>query len=94
VLWYKDEAVREQSAQVLRTRAATLSEVLARPVGWHEAALAIQEGFQRALGIELEEADLTPEERARASRLHAQYSDPGWTAVRRERRPVVTRESR
>lgn len=89
VLRYKDEADRERSAQVLRTRAATLGEVLARPVGWNEAALAIQEGFQHALGIELEEVDLTEEERTRASRLHAQYSDPEWTAARRERRPVV-----
>ena len=89
VLRYQDEADRERAAHVLRTRAATLSEVLARPVGWHEAALAIQEGFQHALGIELEEAGLTQEERTRASRLHAQYSDPEWTAARRERRSVV-----
>ncbi|MEX0787257.1 MAG: biotin/lipoate A/B protein ligase family protein [Anaerolineales bacterium] len=89
VLRYQDEADRERSVQVLRTRAATLSEILARPIGWHEAATEIQKGFQVALGILLEEADLTPTERAAAGRLHAQYADPEWTKARRERPPVV-----
>ena len=89
VLRYGDEGARERAGQRLHARAATLSEVLARPVGWHEAALGIREGFQHALGIEFEEADLSPGERNRADSLRAQHSDPQWTTAHRERRPVV-----
>jgi lipoate-protein ligase A len=89
VLRYEDEGAREHSAHLLHARAATLSEVLARPVGWHEAALGLQEGFHHALGLEWDEADLSREERDRASQLRAQYSDPQWATAHRERRPVA-----
>jgi lipoate-protein ligase A len=77
-LRYQNEGDRERSAQFLRTQAVTLGEVLARPIAWQEAALGIQNGFRHALRIEFEPADLTPEERIRASRLLARYSDPEW----------------
>lgn len=64
----------------VRGRAATVQEVLGRPVTWDEAAAAITAGLAAALNLRLEPGALTQDELAWAKELRAQkYAAPDWT---------------
>jgi lipoate-protein ligase A len=66
-------------AESLRSRVASLSEALGRPVGADEARVALLAAM-RALGISLVADTLTPAEATDAERLNAlKYGDPTWT---------------
>lgn len=67
----------------LQSRATCLRETLGRPVSFEEVAGALVEGFQEALGLELEAGQPDPEEWETAKRLRwEKYTDPAWTMAR------------
>jgi len=79
-LAYAREADRQAAAGRVRRRAATLEELLARPVAWDQAAEAMADGFRRALGLRLFDAAPSEEETARAAELRRQrYAADEWT---------------
>ncbi len=79
-LAYAHEAEREAAAERVRRRAATLKELLARPVAWDQAAEAIADGFRHALGLRLVEATPSEDETARAAELRRmRYAAEAWT---------------
>jgi lipoate-protein ligase A len=81
VLRYEDREERAQAAEQVRSRAATVGELLGRTVTWEVAAQALVDGFQQALGIRLEAAELTAVERERCrAHLDERYLLPAWTA--------------
>ncbi|MDO8490890.1 MAG: biotin/lipoate A/B protein ligase family protein [Dehalococcoidia bacterium] len=70
----------------LRSRLTTLSELLGRRVDAKEAAAALQLGFERALGVALEEGQPTDEEMALAASLMTEkYGKPAWNLARAAR---------
>jgi len=80
VLRYRSQAERAQAAEQVRSRAATVGELLGRQVSWEDAAQALVDGFQQALGIRLEAADLTDAEQERCrAHLTERYLLPAWT---------------
>jgi lipoate-protein ligase A len=69
---------REQAA--LRNATATVADAVGRPVTFDELGGAVVAGFMRAFDAEMDEAPLTPAERARVAELvRTKYADPGWT---------------
>ncbi len=79
-LRFEDEAARENAAQRLLARAATVEAILGKPIAWDEAAQAFVEGFETELGIRFERGELSPSELARTEELVAEkYADPAWT---------------
>ena len=80
VLDFPDEATRRLRIERLRSRAATAEGLLGRPVGWAEAARAIQAGFSEALGLKFDQRDLSQDEARRADQLRQiRYAHPDWT---------------
>ncbi|MCJ7824106.1 MAG: hypothetical protein MUP44_04355, partial [Anaerolineales bacterium] len=80
VLPFPDEAQREIARSQLVVRAATLEDIIGRPIAWSQAAEAFIQGFQSALNFSFHAASLTPAEVADGERLlHEQYLNPGWT---------------
>lgn len=68
------------SAERVRARATTLSEVLGRSVSWEESAAAIVQGFESALDLSLLPSPLTDEEQRLADKLREQkYRAQEWT---------------
>lgn len=70
-LSYDSDYERETAKITVRRRAATLADVLGRPVTWDEAAAAVADGFRTALDIELTESTLSVSELEDASSLEA-----------------------
>ena len=67
------------SRQVLAGAAMSVSELLGREIGYEELREAVARGFALTFGIAPDEADLSPEERAEAQRLHAEkYGTDEW----------------
>jgi lipoate-protein ligase A len=63
----------------LLARAATLEQVLGRPVPFEEAAQALARGFDGALDLRLESAELSDYEHSLAERLRReQYAADSW----------------
>ncbi len=73
VLNFPDKLARDLAAQNLRARAATLEELLGRPVPWEEAAQAIAAGFAESLNLNLETGALSAEEEDLAGRLMEEH---------------------
>jgi len=91
-LAYAHEADREAAAERVRRRAATLEELLARPVAWDQAAEAIADGFRHALGMRLVEATPSEDETARAAQLRRErYAAKSWTRRGGPRGPAAIR---
>ena len=64
----------------VRARAATVQEVLGRPVTWDEATRALAEGFAEELNLVLVPGVLTDDERAWAVDLRgSKYATAEWT---------------
>ena len=70
-LHYDNNGERESAKITVRQRAATLAEVLGRPVTWDEAAAAVADGFRAAFDIELIEGVLSIPELNEAHSLDA-----------------------
>ncbi|NIS83164.1 MAG: octanoyltransferase [Anaerolineales bacterium] len=62
VLNYETQTDREEAQQRVREQAATITDLLGRPVDWIDVAQAIKEGFERSLGWTLVEGGLTDHE--------------------------------
>jgi lipoate-protein ligase A len=85
-LAYAHDADRQAAAARVRRRAATLAELLGRPVSWDHAAEAMADGFRRALGLRLVEGAPSEDEDARAAALRLQrYASAEWTQRGRPR---------
>jgi lipoate-protein ligase A len=71
---------RETLRHSLAAHAATIEQLLGRPVTFVETAAAMAAGFTAALGLALAPGELTPAESALAEQLVAeQYDNPHWT---------------
>lgn len=79
-LVFADEGAREMAKQRVRTRAATLSDVLGMPVDFEQAARALRHGFGEALNLDFAPGDLSAWEQTRAEQLYAEkYTSGEWT---------------
>jgi lipoate-protein ligase A len=77
---YASEVEREEAAQRVRARAATVEEGLGRLISWQEAADAFVQGFGEALNIDFVPGELTEFEEAAAERwTEERYAAPRWT---------------
>ena len=79
-LVFPDEQQRSAAAQKLLARAVTAESVLGRRIPWDAAARAFASAFESQLGLQLQLAELTSAELARAEELvKIKYDHPGWT---------------
>lgn len=63
----------------VRARAATVADILGRPVSFDDAVEAMTRGFASALDVELVPGDLLPQERAWANELRRErYATDAW----------------
>jgi len=80
ILRYPSRERRQQAAERVRARAATLEEGLGRRVTFGEASEAFMRGFAETLSIEFVEGELTEKEGAAVERwLAERYGAPAWT---------------
>jgi lipoate-protein ligase A len=78
-LVFPDDNERERVRERVQRRAATLDEILKRPVSWDEAADSLAAGFRETFDLILVEDRLTPDEEKRANELCVdQYNTDGW----------------
>lgn len=83
LLRIQSEEKREQTIEMLKSRATSLEEVLGGPVTWEEVYHPMPEAFASALGILLEQGELTAEEKAISMELAAvKYSQDSWNMLR------------
>lgn len=79
-LVFPDETARQAAAQRVKARAATVEDVLGKPISWEAAAQAFQAAFKQVLNLELVQKELSQAELARAEELLAEkYDNPEWT---------------
>lgn len=79
VLVAPDEAARASMRQMLRERAATVETLLGRRVTFWEAATVLIDGLNSALGVDLEQGELSPEELDLARHFEAEtFAHPAW----------------
>jgi lipoate-protein ligase A len=80
VLRYGNGEMRQESAERVRARAATVEEGLGRRVSWEEAGEAFVRGFTETLNIEFIEGELNDAENIAAERWMAErYAGAAWT---------------
>ena len=80
-LAFPDAAARDRAAGRLLERATTAERILGRPLVWDRAALAFADAFAERLNIQLQPAELSPQELERATALMwEKYANPAWTA--------------
>ena len=60
-------------------RPAALDELLPHLPTWSELVEGLMNGFERLLGVELVQSQLTDEERSLVERYADHFSDPEWT---------------
>ncbi len=58
---------------------AALDSLLPRLPTWHELVDGLASGFERLLGIQLEESQLTPAEKSQVVQFARHFADPEWT---------------
>jgi lipoate-protein ligase A len=80
-----DEPSRASLRAKLRRRAIALDEAMGRPVSFDEVAVALKEGFARALGLAFEPGELSADERADVAALQTKYEGDAWTLGRARR---------
>ena len=80
VLGFPQEAGRTEAANRLLARAATAEEILGTAPSWTQAARAFKTAFCETLNLDLQPAELTPAELARAASLvEEKYAHLSWT---------------
>ncbi|MEE8121292.1 MAG: biotin/lipoate A/B protein ligase family protein [Anaerolineales bacterium] len=80
VLRFDDQEGRTAAADALRNRAATVADLLGKPLSWEMAAEAMSEGFRQALDLQLESGDPSPGELTLAEELQGErFSNALWT---------------
>ncbi|GAB4538736.1 MAG: lipoate--protein ligase family protein [Anaerolineales bacterium] len=79
-LVFEDESKRENAAQRLLARAATVESILGKKISWAQAADSFTRGFETQLNIRLERGELSASELARAEELvQEKYANSTWT---------------
>jgi len=79
VLKSSDQQAAERMKQVFLAGATCIRAVTGREIPWEEISAALREGFAGALGIELQPAQLTPEELRLAGELAvSKYRSQEW----------------
>lgn len=79
-LKFENESARENAAQRLLSRAATVESILGKEIAWEAAAQSFVKGFEAQLGINFERGELSESESARAEELvKEKYANPAWT---------------
>jgi lipoyl(octanoyl) transferase len=79
-LVFPSEEARARAGVRLLERATTVEIALGKPVSWGQAAEALINAFQSALGLGLIPGEPSQSEMSRASELlSAKYSQPEWT---------------
>ena len=74
---------RTETTEMLKGRATSIEEVLGRSVSWQEVYGPMPNAFASALGITLEQGELTREEQANSAELAAEkYSQDSWNKMR------------
>ncbi len=77
---FPNEAARQAAGQRLLARATTVESFLGRTPTWEQAADALLDGFESALGIEFVPGEATSAELARARQLVVEkYANELWT---------------
>jgi lipoyl(octanoyl) transferase len=77
---FENEDKRNEAAERVRARAATVEEGLKRRVSWDEAATAFARGFMETLNIEFVEGELSSSEISASERLSTErYAHGRWT---------------
>ncbi|NOR88854.1 MAG: octanoyltransferase [Anaerolineales bacterium] len=80
VLQFGSEEERTSTADALRSRAATVEDLLGNPLSWEMAAQAMSAGFHQALDLQLESGDPSPAELTRAEELQGEhFANTQWT---------------
>jgi lipoate-protein ligase A len=80
VLQFDSEEGRTSAADALRSRAATVEDLLDKPLSWEKAAQAMSAGFQQALDLQFELGEPTPGELTRAEELQGErFANTQWT---------------
>jgi lipoate-protein ligase A len=80
ILRYPSQERRQQAAERVRARAATVEEGLGRRVTFAEASEAFIRAFTETLNIEFVEGELNEKEGAAVERwLAERYASPAWT---------------
>jgi lipoate-protein ligase A len=76
-LVFPDENAREEAASRLTQHAATVEEILGKPVTWKQAAEAFTHAFSIALNLDFLQEELTQAEQLRAQELaQTKYAHP------------------
>ena len=79
ILKFPSDAIRDRAQAHFGQKATTLSEILGNKIGWQELKQALFKGFQTAMGIELHEDTLTPEESDLSRKLAMEkYKSLDW----------------
>jgi lipoyl(octanoyl) transferase len=78
VLAFPDDNARQQAAERLAQRAATLEQALGAVLTWKQAAQAFIDAFQETLNLELQPDEITPDEILHANLLLEKYTDLAW----------------
>ncbi|HPX95091.1 MAG TPA: biotin/lipoate A/B protein ligase family protein [Brevefilum fermentans] len=77
---FPDPAAVEKAKERLLAHATTVESELGFAIPWEQASQAFQDAFSQALNLDLEPADLTEKELARAKELvNEKYAHPTWT---------------
>ncbi len=77
------DSIRERLTGTLTRHAAGINQLLDRPVSYPEMIQALAEGWQQALGWQLEPGDLTTSELSLARKLiHSRYKTAAWNMDR------------
>lgn len=77
---FPDPAAVEKAKERLLAHATTVESELGSAITWEQASQAFQDAFSQALNLDLEPADLTEKELARAKELvNEKYAHPTWT---------------
>jgi lipoate-protein ligase A len=80
VLHYGTPGEKNQAAEQLLQKAATVETLLGKKVSWDEAAQAFKTGFQETLNVKFTESDLTTKEEEQAAMLEkTQFGSINWT---------------
>ena len=83
LLQVPDEKIRDKMIQAVSERVTSMEQVLGLIPPRDQMLAALSRGFSQALGIDLEEGSLCPEEHAQARELMAtKYGSPSWTGKR------------
>jgi len=79
VLAFPDEGARARASIHLLERATTVEDALGRRVSWNEAAQAFINAFQSVLDLNLQQGDLSLEEKVKTDHLvETKYAFPNW----------------